>query len=206
MLHLIPALESLVFTFLPDEESWMKPLTYDNKLSRCQLLQLHVLEGLACNPNPLPALHSLQIDDWFAYPNEYYATAPFQRIVASLRDLRFLVQDTDYNHDLDHFLAEDFWADVVVPEAEDFIVRHGKTLKKLELRDCAICVPRDMPTPLVDLVEYNYNQRYVHFFPVCGFGSAPAFLRGTEQDIPALEALFAIVGGRKGLNVDDNGD
>ncbi|KAH9159905.1 hypothetical protein EDB89DRAFT_2043923 [Lactarius sanguifluus] len=267
MLHLIPALESIVFTFLPHEESWMNTLTYDNKLSRYQLLRLHVLEGLACNPNPLPALRSLQIDDWFAYPDECYAAAPFQRIVASLRDLRFLVQDTDYKHDLDHSLAEDFWADVigprvllpavnleslsmscdlefgslfrldlssitfpcltslslsnfvwddvrcdlqvVVPEAEDFIVRHGKTLKNLELHDCAICVLQDMLTPvrswaavwnrfadelteLVDLVEYNYNQRYVYFFPVCGFGLEPAI----------LHALFAIVEGRKGLNID----
>ncbi|KAH9011505.1 hypothetical protein EDB85DRAFT_2159853 [Lactarius pseudohatsudake] len=276
MLHLIPALESLVFTFLPDEESWMKPLTYDNKLSRHQLLQLHILEGLACNPNPLPALQSLQIDDWFAYPDECYAAAPFRWIVTSLRDLRFLVQDTDYKSDLDHFLAEDFWADiigprvlrpaanleslsmscnlefgslfrlnlrsinfpcltslslsnfvwddvrcdsqVVVPEAEDFIVRHGKTLKKLELHDCAICVPQDRPTPvrswaavwnrfadelseLVDLVvEYNFNQRYVYFSPLCGFDSDQAFfLSGTEQDSPALEALFTIVEGRKGL-------
>ncbi|KAH8987028.1 hypothetical protein EDB92DRAFT_1204980 [Lactarius akahatsu] len=281
-LHLIPALESLVFTFLPDEESWMKPLTYDNKLSRYQLLHLHVLEGLACNPNPLPALRSLQIDDWFAYPDECYAAAPFQRIVASLRDLRFLVQDTNYKGALDRFLAEDFWADVigprvllpaanletlsmscnlefgslfrlnlrsitfpcltslslsnfvwddvrcdpqvVVPEAEDFIVRHGKTLKKLELHNCAICVPQDRPRPvrswaavwnrfanelseLVDLVvEFNFSQQYVYFFPLCGFDSDEAFflLRGTEQDSPALQGLFTVVEGRKGLTSRDD--
>ncbi|KAH9056372.1 hypothetical protein EDB87DRAFT_1687590 [Lactarius vividus] len=37
-LHLIPTLESLIFTFLHDEESWMKPLTYYSQLSRYQLL------------------------------------------------------------------------------------------------------------------------------------------------------------------------
>ncbi|KAH9029518.1 hypothetical protein EDB85DRAFT_1523512 [Lactarius pseudohatsudake] len=280
MLHLIPALESLVFTFLPDEESWMKPLTHDTKLSPYQLLQLHVLEGLAYNPNPLPALRSLQIDDWFAYPDECYAAAPFQRMVASLRELRFLVQDTDYTSDLDHFLAEDFWADVigprvllpaanleslsmscniepgslirlnlssitfprltslslsnfawddvrcdpevVVPQAENFIVRHGKTLQKLELHNCIICIPLYRPTPvrswaavwnrfadelseLVDLVvEYNSNQQYVNFLPRFGFDDElPFLLRGREQDSPALEALVTIVKERKGLTSRD---
>ncbi|KAH9071376.1 hypothetical protein EDB83DRAFT_2517181 [Lactarius deliciosus] len=280
MLHLIPALESLVFTFRPDEDSWMKPLTHDTKLSPYQLLQLRVLEGLACNPNPFPALRSLQINDWFAYPNECYAAAPFQGIVASLRELRFLVQDTDYTSDLDHFLADDFWADiigphvllpaanleslsmscniepgslirlnlssitfprltslslsnfawddvrfdpeVVVSQAEDFIVRHGRTLQKLELHNCMICIPLYRPTPvrswaavwnrfadelneLVDLVvKYNFNHQYVNFVPRFGFDEEVVFLqRGTEQDSPALEALVAIVKERKGLTSHD---
>ncbi|KAH9010013.1 hypothetical protein EDB84DRAFT_1545321 [Lactarius hengduanensis] len=247
MLHLIPALESLVFTFLPDEESWMKPLTHDTKLSPYQLLQLHVLEGLAYNPNPLPALRSLQIDDWFAYPDECYAAAPFQQIVASLRELPIWI----------HFLADDFWADVIGPRVllpaanleslsmscniepgslirlnlssitfprltslslsnfawddvrcdpeEDFIVRHGRQLQKLELHNCIICIPLYRPTPvrswaavwnrfadelseLVDLVvEYNL----------------PFLLRGREQDSPALEALVTIVKERKGLTIPD---
>ncbi|KAH9071419.1 hypothetical protein EDB83DRAFT_2574466 [Lactarius deliciosus] len=235
MLHLIPALESLVFTFLPNEESWLKPITDDTELSPYQLLQLHVLEGLACNPNPLPALRSLQINDWFAYPDECYAAASFQRIVASLRELRFLVQDTDCRCDLDDSLAEEFWADVIGPrvllpaanleslsmscniepgslirldlafpcltslslcnfawddvrcdsvsQAEDFIVRHGRTLQKLELHNCVICVPLHRPTPvrswaavwnrfadelseLVDLVvEHNFDQQYLFLPP-----------------------------------------
>ncbi|KAH9031402.1 hypothetical protein EDB83DRAFT_1843235 [Lactarius deliciosus] len=274
MLHLIPALESLVFIFRPDEDSWMKPLTHDTKLSPYQLLQLRVLEGLACNPNPLPALRSLQINDWFAYPDECYAAAPFQGIVASLRELRFLVQDTDYTSDLDHFLADDFWADiigprvllpaanleslsiscniepgslirlnlssitfprltslslsnfawddvrcdpeVVVSQAEDFIVRHGRTLQKLELHNCMICIPLYRSTPvrswaavwnwfadelseLVDLVvEYNFNHQYVNFVPRFGFDEELVFLqRGTEHDSPALEALVTIVKERK---------
>jgi len=49
MLDLIPALESLVFTFLPDKDSLMNPITYNGDPTRCQLLQLNVLEGLACN-------------------------------------------------------------------------------------------------------------------------------------------------------------
>ncbi|KAH9161292.1 hypothetical protein EDB89DRAFT_2080743 [Lactarius sanguifluus] len=278
MHHLILALESIVFIFLPDEDSWMKPFTHDTKLSPYQLLQLHVLEGLACNPNPLPALRSLQIDDWFAYPNKCYSAAPFQRMVASLRELRFLVQDTDYTSDLDHFLAEDFWGDiigprvllpaanleslsmscniepgslirlnlssitfprltslslsnfawddvrcdpeVVVSQVEDFIVRHGRTLQKLELHNCMIFIPLYRPTPvrswaavwnrfadelskLVDLVvEYNFNQQYVYFVPLFGFDEELAFiLRGTEQDSPALEALVTIVKERKGSSL-----
>jgi hypothetical protein len=206
MLHLIPALESLVISFWADEGVWMGPFTYHDDLTRYHFLQWDVLEGLACNPNPLPALRSLQIDNWFAYPNELYDAAPFKRIVSSLRDLRFIVQDTDYQSDLDHFPAEDFWADVIGPrvlqpagnltslamessvefgslfrlylssisfpcltslslsnfvwddarvnpqlvvlQAEDFIVRHGKTLKKLELHHCTICVPPDWSAPV----------------------------------------------------------
>ncbi|KAH9029511.1 hypothetical protein EDB85DRAFT_1522656 [Lactarius pseudohatsudake] len=275
MLHLIPSLESLTITFFPDEDaSWKNPFSYNDDLTRYHFFQWDLLGGLACNPNPLPALQSLQIDNWFAYPDDLYAAAPFQRIVASLRDLRFLVQDTDYKSDLDHFPAEDFWPDViwhrvlrpavnleslsmscslefgslirldlgsvtfpqlsslslsnfvwddvrvdaqvVVLEAEDFIVRHGKTLKKLELQSCTICVPRDGPTlvrswaavwnrfadkltELVDLVvEYNFNQRYVCFLQEYGFDSNSVYvLRGTEEDTPALEALVTIVKGRQ---------
>ena len=82
MLHLIPTLESLVITFLPDEDSWARPFTYRDELSRYHLLQWDILEGLACNPNPLPALQTLQIDNWFAYTNELYDAAPFERIIS----------------------------------------------------------------------------------------------------------------------------
>ena len=91
----------------------MNPFTYDDELTRCQFLQWDIFEGLACNPNPLPALQKLQIDNWFAYPDEVYDAAPFERIVASLRDLRFLVQDMDYKSDDDHLPAEDFWSVVI---------------------------------------------------------------------------------------------
>ncbi|KAH9009539.1 hypothetical protein EDB85DRAFT_2244299, partial [Lactarius pseudohatsudake] len=191
----------------PDEESWMKPLTYDNKLSRCQLLQLHILEGLACNPNPLPALRSLQIDDWFAYPDECYAAAPFHadnfwadvigpRVLLPAANLESLSMSCNIEPgslirlnlssitfprltslSLSNFAWDDVRCDpeVVVSQAEDFIVRHGKTLQKLELHNCIICIPLYRPTPvrswaavwnrfadelseLADLVvEYNFN-------------------------------------------------
>ncbi|KAH8978149.1 hypothetical protein EDB92DRAFT_1911942 [Lactarius akahatsu] len=286
MLHLIPSLESLI-TFFPDEDASLKdPFSYNDDPTRYHFFQRDLLGGLACNPNPLPALRSLQIqvDNWFAYPDDLYVAAPFQRIVASLRDLRFLVQDTDYKSDLDHFPAEDFWPDViwhrvlrpavnleslsmscslefgslirldlgsvtfpqlsslslsnlvwddvrvdpqvVALEAEDFIVRHGKTLKKLELQSCTICVPRDRPTlvrswaavwswfadeltELVDLVvEYNFNQRYICFLQEYGFDSNSVYsLRGTEEDTAALEALVMIVkGGKRGGVTSCDGD
>ncbi|KAH9071401.1 hypothetical protein EDB83DRAFT_2574422 [Lactarius deliciosus] len=212
--------------------------------------------------------------------DERHERASFQRIVASLRELRFLVQDTDCRCDLDDSLAEEFWADVIGPrvvlpatnleslsmscnigpgsltrlnlssitfpcltslslcnfawddvrcdsegvvsQAEDFIVRHGRTLQKLELHNCVICVLLHRPTPvrswavvwnrfadelseLVDLVvEYNFDQQYVYFFPLLGFDAERAFLlRGTEQDTPALEALVMIVKERKGLTSRD---
>ncbi|KAH9056383.1 hypothetical protein EDB87DRAFT_1687600 [Lactarius vividus] len=253
MLHLIPSLESLVIVFLLDEDSpWNGSFSYRDSLTA-----------------------SLQIDDLFAYFDNLCAPAPFQRIVASLLDLRCLVQDTDYKSDLDHFPAEDFWPDVmwrrilrpamnlesfsvscdlkfrslirldlssvtfprltslslsnfvwddvrhypqvVVPEAEGFIVRHGNSLKKLELQSCIICVPHDRSTlvrswatvwsrfaeelsKLVDLVVgYNFHRRYAYFQPEYGFGSDTIYLYGTEKDTPALEAFFTIVKGRKGL-------
>src|SRR6266702_3763861 len=52
--------------------------------------------------------YSLQIGNWFAYPFQLYQAAPFERVVASLRDLRFLVQVTDCKSDLDHCTAA-FW-------------------------------------------------------------------------------------------------
>lgn len=276
MLHLIPALESLVIEFFTDGDAWMQPFSYADDLTRYHRLQWEVLDGLARNPSPLPALRSLQIDNWFAYPNELYYAAPFERMLASLRDLRFTVQDTDYKSDLDHFPAEDFWGDfigprvlepavnleslamscdldygslfrlnlgwvtypcltslslsnfvwddarvnprAVVPEAEDFIVRHGQTLKKLELHHCTICVPGDKLTPvrswaavwnrfaeelieLVDLVvAYNPHRQYVYFLQDYGFNSdATCLLRGTDQDAPALQAFGTVVKDRKKL-------
>ena len=282
MLHRIPFLESLVITFFPDEDAWITPFTYLSEMSQYQLLQFDVFEGLASNPNPLPALQSLHINAWFAMPDDLYSKAPFKRIIASLRDLRFNVQDTDIGGDEDNFTAltdrctaPDFWTDVIGPhvlqpavnltslamessiefgslillnlgsitypcltslslssfvwddtredprvvalQAKDFIVRHGKTLKKLELHGCTISIPHTRSTPvrswtavwnrftdelteLVDLdVEYNFHQRYVQYSPVTGFDSHSNFtISGTEQDIPTLEALATIVKGRKG--------
>jgi hypothetical protein len=54
MLHLTPSLESLVITFCPDEDAEHSPL-YQSDLSRYQLLQFDIFEGLARNPNLLPA-------------------------------------------------------------------------------------------------------------------------------------------------------
>jgi hypothetical protein len=111
---------------------------------------------------------------------------------------------------------------VVSLEAEDFIVRHGKTLKKLKLHSCTICIPYNRSTParswatvwnrftdeltkLVDLnVEYNFGLRYVQYLPEYGFSTLSTYaIPGTEQDISALEALSTIVKGRKGLVVGD---
>jgi len=132
---------------------------------------------------------------------------------------------------LSNFVWDDVRTDfqAVVTQVEDFIVRHGKTLKKLELHDCTICVPPPLgdgtgPTPvrswaavwnrfadelteLVDLVVvYNSHRRYVYFLRVQEFGrfdSYSAFLPGIEEDTPALEALVTIVKGRKRLNSRD---
>jgi hypothetical protein len=276
MLHLIPSLEFLAITFFPDEDAPLSPFTYDDELSRYQRLQFDIFEGLVCNPNPLPALQSLHINAWFALRDDLYAEAPFNRIVASLRDLRLNVQDTDYKSVDDKFTAHDFWIFVIGPhvlqpavnltslaiernaefgslirldlssitypcltslslsnftwddtrlnpqevslEAEDFIVRHGKTLEKLKLHSCTISIPYNRSTParswenvwnrftdeltkLVDLdVEYRFRLRYVQFLPEYGFSSRSTFaIPGTEQDILALEALATIVKGREGL-------
>ena len=56
MLHLLPSLESLVITFLTDDDA-----PYLSESLESELLQSAVLGGLACNPNPLSALHSLHI-------------------------------------------------------------------------------------------------------------------------------------------------
>jgi hypothetical protein len=283
MLHLVPTLESLVFEFLPEENTWTRigSFTYDDCPSRHQLLQLDVLEGLACNPNPLPELQSLHINSWFAFCHELYAAAPFERMLASLQDICFLVQDTDRKGGHDYRPAADFWKDIVgprilrlavnltslamkssvefaslsrldlnsitipslaelsftnfvwddgiaypqrvIPEAEDFIVRHKNTLKRLELHNCKISVPQDRSTPvhswaavwnrfakeltvLVNLaVTYNFKMRYACFNQGYSFGSdsdstSSSFLAGTEQDTPALEALIEITLERRALN------
>ncbi|KAH9011964.1 hypothetical protein EDB83DRAFT_2680617 [Lactarius deliciosus] len=234
-------------------------------------LQWDVLGGLACNPNPLPALRSLQIDNWFASPNDLYAAAPFQRMIASLRDLRLAVQDA--KSDMYNYPAQEIWPKViewrvlhpavnleslsmscnfkcgslirldlgsvtfphltslslsnfvwddvrvnpraVILQAEDFIVRHGKTLKKLELQGCMICVPRNRPTPvrswaavwkrfadelteLVDLeVGYSFDQRYVYLNEYGFYSDSVYSLHGTEEDTPALRALVTIVKGQR---------
>ncbi|KAH9056369.1 hypothetical protein EDB87DRAFT_1637500, partial [Lactarius vividus] len=82
MLHLIPFWNPSSSQFFPDEDaSWKDPFSYSDELTRDHLFQWDILEGLACKPNPLPALLSLQIDNLFAYPDDLYAAAPFQRIV-----------------------------------------------------------------------------------------------------------------------------
>ncbi|KAH9175823.1 hypothetical protein EDB89DRAFT_1944717, partial [Lactarius sanguifluus] len=276
MLHLIPDLQSIIFTFLPDKDSLTNSFVYGVNLSRYQLLQLNVLEGLAYNPNPLPTLQSLHIHSWFAFRQELYATAPFQAIVASLQDLCFLVQDTKFKGEAEHGPAVDFLKDVIelrvlrpavnltslamkssvefgwlfrldlnsitfpsltelsltnfvwddgtvdperaIPGVEDFILCHGKTLKILQLHGCTICIPHDRSTPvrswaavwnrfaeeLADLVilEVVYNQlRYVrcpYFRQNHGFDkNSSVLLHGTEEDMPALEALLTIVSGRQ---------
>ncbi|KAH9018610.1 hypothetical protein EDB84DRAFT_1442353 [Lactarius hengduanensis] len=113
MLHLIPDLQSITFTFLPDKDSLKNPFADGVNLSRYQVLQLNVLEGLAYNPHPLPKLQSLHINSWFGFRHELYATAPFKAIVASLQDLRFLVQDTELKGEADHGPAADFLKDVI---------------------------------------------------------------------------------------------
>lgn len=276
MLHLIPSLESLVITFhYPDEDTVFRHSPYQSGLPRYQLLQFDVFEGLARNPNLLPALQSLQIFAWSALTDDLYDEAPFERIVELLRDLRFNVQDTEYNSGNDDFTAHDFWTYVIGPRvlqpavnltslamestiefaslirinlgpitfpcltslslsnfawddtrldpqcatlaAEEFIVRHGKTLKKLELESCKITIPHPRSTPvrswtavwnrfsdqlteLVDLnVGYSFYERYCHYSPGFGFSSPPTFvIPGTEQDNPTLEALTAMVMGRRG--------
>jgi hypothetical protein len=105
----------------------------------------------------------------------------------------------------------------VTLEAEEFIVRHGKTLKKLELQSCTIAIRRtrsapvrswttvwnrfaDQLTELVDLnVWYSFHRRYCQYLPEYGFNPCSTLaIPGTEQDIPTLEALTTMVKGRKG--------
>lgn len=264
----------MITFYYPDEDTVFRHSPYQNGLPRYQLLQFDVLEGLARNSNLLPALQSLQISAWSALTDDLYDEAPFKRIVESLRDLRFNVQDTDNSDDDDH-TVDDFWANIIgrrvlqpavnltslamgsnieyaslirinlgpitfpcltslslsnfawddtrldpqcsTLAAEEFIVRHGTTLKKLELESCKITIPHTRSTPvrswtavwnrfadqlteLVDLnVGYAFYERYVQYSPGFGFSAPPTFLiPGTEQDNPTLEALTAIVMGRRG--------
>jgi hypothetical protein len=275
MLHLIPSLESLMIMFHSDDDPWLGRSPYQGNLSQYQLLQLDVFQGLAQNPNLLPALQSLHIGAWSALTDDLYDEAPFKKIVESLRDLHFNVQDTDYNSDDDDFTAHDFWTYVIGPrvlqpavnltslamessvefgslirvnlgsitfpcltslslsnfawddtrldsqcvtlQAEEFIVRHGKTLKRLELQSCTITIRNTRSTPvrswttvwkrfavqlteLVDLnVEYSWHQRYIQYLPNQGFSSdSTSAIPGTERDNSTLEALNTMVKGRKG--------
>jgi hypothetical protein len=276
MLHLIPSLESLVITFYPEDHAGLRQALYQSNLSRYRLFHFEVFEGLARNPNLLPALHSLHINAWPALTDDLYDQDPFERIVESLRDLRFNVQDTLYNSEDDDFTPHEFWTYVigrrvlqpavnltslamessvgfglltridlrsitfpclqslslsgfawndtrldpqcVTLEVEEFIVRHGKTLKKLELQRCSIIIRHtrtapvrswttvwnrfaDQLTELVDLnVEYSsHHQRYVQQLPGYAFSSHSTFaIPGTEQDIPTLEALTTVVKRRNG--------
>ena len=116
---------------------------------------------------------------------------------------------------------------IILPGVEKFVVRHGKTLKKLELRSCAIDVPggKDVPyrfwaavwkrlanelTELVDLkvefevtplgdqeMQYAYSDGEFHYI----YFEEQV---GTDEDAPALEAFRAIVEARKS-NWEENG-
>lgn len=104
----------------------------------------------------------------------------------------------------------------VTLQAEDFIVRHERTLNQLELYSCVISIPTNRPTAvrpwtavwnrfskelteLVDLdVHYDFHLRYVQHEDGYRFSSAYA-VPGTEQDLPALEAFHTIVTTRRVL-------
>ena len=198
-----------MITFLPEDEYDARPTQFiyrHDRFVRDQVLQSDVLEELACNPNPLLALQSLDINTWFALHYGLYHAAPFKQIVASLRDLRFTVQDIKYRPDCPNEIGHDFWTYVIGPfvlqpavnltslamkssvscgslirldlgsitlpcltllslscfawddtrldpqkvtlGAEDFIVRHGKTLKNLALWYCTIAIPYNASTPV----------------------------------------------------------
>ncbi|KAH9011950.1 hypothetical protein EDB83DRAFT_347923 [Lactarius deliciosus] len=112
MLHLIPSLETLVISFFFYEDPSLNNTSSENDdPTQYHSLQWNVLGGLAYNPNPLLALRSLQIDNWFASPDNLYAAAPFQRMIASLRDLRLAVQDA--KSDTYHLPAQEIWPDVI---------------------------------------------------------------------------------------------
>jgi hypothetical protein len=102
---------------------------------------------------------------------------------------------------------------VTPPPLEDFIVRHSKTLKKLELRDCSIgigirsplrCFWEDvfkrLAAALTELVELEVKfkfERYESLLAGRGFNepSDHIFYIGVmaDQDAPALEEFRAVV-------------
>jgi hypothetical protein len=102
---------------------------------------------------------------------------------------------------------------VAPPPLEDFIVRHRKTLKKLELRDCSIgigirsplrCFWEDifkrLAAALTELVELEVKfkfERYASLLAGRGFNdpSDHIFYIGmmADQDAPALEEFRAVV-------------
>ncbi|KAH9983061.1 hypothetical protein BJV74DRAFT_54486 [Russula compacta] len=90
MLHQLPSLRSLTFSFHP-YSSEVHPFFIMGQPSRHLLLQWDVLGAMAQNPNRLPALQSLTIRSWIAVAHRLYASAPFARIVASLRHLCIMV-------------------------------------------------------------------------------------------------------------------
>ena len=274
-LHRLPALGSLTLSFNPITHSF-----YYESVPQSQyfLLQWDVLGALARNPNPLPKLRSLTIDKWLALPDTFFTGAPFARIIASLRHLRFLVcidkhEDAEWEEPFlmfwrqveEHMLSpavnlESLTIDsdlrlgfclnlnfnrlaypcltalslrnivweggsaiqgVILPGVENFVARHGKTLKELELRNCAIDVPegKDVPyrfwaavwkrladelTELVDLkVVFEVNplredQELQYAYRNEGFGYIYFEERvAAGKDGPALEAFRAIVEVRK---------
>ncbi|KAI0265877.1 hypothetical protein BC834DRAFT_876767 [Gloeopeniophorella convolvens] len=283
MLHQAPALRSLTLSF---NAPGVEEMSFDDSVgrpSRFLSLQWDILSALAHNPNPLPALEALAINNWLPFMHDLYDAAPFAALVAKLRRFRFYVRADDIvdayfqgpflrfweQAVLQRVLARarsleeltmdssipftsqpyfDFtklavfpnlrslalrnalWEDGAVrfgsiaPGIEDFILRHGATLRKLELHHCTIDIKAEERTPfrywaavwnsfskkltaLVDIsVEWEIEQysedlddpevRYV------SLGQANEYypiddLEWAEGDAPALEALKMIVKNRK---------
>ena len=267
-------MESLTFSFNPNVWEEVSFSDVDAPPSRFLFLQWHVLGAIAHNPNPLPTLQSLTIDKWLAIPHSLYAEAPFARIVASLRHLRFMVDADDHENADNEEPFLKFWCQVVernvlqlaenlesldmdsslgfgrsfdfslfsfprltalslrrviwgegtaiggppLSGVENFVARHGKTLRKFELRNCAINVPKGRDTPvrcwaavwnrfsneLTELVNFaadfkksprdRHEVQYVYY----DFGFVPIYrIRGTEDDAPALAAFMATIEARQ---------
>lgn len=109
----------------------MYPTLDSRALSQCFLLQREVLGAMAQNPNRLPALQSLTINNWLAVPDTLYAETPFARIVASLRHLRFLVcVDRSYDS-LRRERFATFWKHVI----EQKVLVPARRLESLDV-DC----------------------------------------------------------------------
>ncbi|KAH9983062.1 hypothetical protein BJV74DRAFT_54545 [Russula compacta] len=153
-LHRAPSLHSLTLSFNP--KIWeMYPIVDARALSQCLLFQREVLSAMAQNPNRLPALQSLTINNWLAVPDTLYAETPFAalqsltidnwlavpdtlcaetpfaRIVASLRHLRFLVCVDGSNDILRRERFSTFWKLVV----EQKMLVPARRLESLDV-DC----------------------------------------------------------------------
>ena len=127
-----------MITFLPEDEYDTRPTQFiyqHDRFVRDQVLQSDVLEELACNPNPLPALQSLDINTWFALHYSLYRAAPFKWIVASLQDLRFTVQDIEYRPDCPNEIGHDFWTYVIGL----FVLQPAVNLTSLAMESSVSC-------------------------------------------------------------------